>query len=99
MKLNHENIEILVRSHGIREEIKPAMVQAAEDRVLKYCESGSGSEDHDIRLDYLGAAILAYWMEPGSRIRYHLVGAYRGMCDPFLIKDCTADQLRAPAGG
>lgn len=98
MKLNHENIATLARSQGIREEIKPAMVQAAEDRVLKYCESGSGSKDHDIRLDYLGAAILAYWMDPGSKIRYHLVGAYRGMCNPFLIKDCTADQLRAPAG-
>ena len=98
MKLNQENIIILANSQGIREEIKLSMVQAAEDRVLKYCESGSGSEEHDIRLDYLGAAILAYWMEPGNRIRYHLVGAYRGMCDPFLIKDCTADQLRAPAG-
>lgn len=98
MKLNQENIIILAHSQGIREEIKPAMVQAAEDRVLKYCEPGNGSKDHDIRLDYLGAAILAYWMEPGNRIRYHLVGAYRGMCDPFLIKDCTADQLRAPAG-
>lgn len=98
MKLNHENIITLAYSQGIREAIKPAMVQAAEDRVLKYCEPGNGSKDHDIRLDYLGAAILAYWMEPGSRIRYHLVGAYRGMCDPFLIKDCTADQLRAAAG-
>lgn len=98
MKLNHENIATLARSQGIREEIKPAMVQAAEDRVLKYCEAGNGSEDHDIRLDYLAASILAYWMEPGSRMRYHLVGAYRGMCNPFLIKDCTADQLREPAG-
>lgn len=98
MKLNHENIRILAQSQGIRDEIKPAMVQASEDRVLKYCESGSGSEDHDIRLDYLAAAILAYWMEPDSRIRYHLVGAYRGMCDPFLIRGCTADQLRAAAG-
>lgn len=97
MKLNHENIATLARSQGIREEIKPAMVQAAEDRVLKYCEHSSGSKDHDIRLDYLGAAILAYWMEPDSKIRYHLVGAYRGMCNPFLIKDCTADQLRAAA--
>lgn len=97
MKLNHENIETLARSQGIRGEIKPAMVQAAEDRVLKYCEAVNGSENHDIRLDYLAASILAYWMDPGSRMRYHLVGAYRGMCSPFLIKDCTADQLRAAA--